>query len=102
MILELRPMNGQKSFYGKATVSQSSNGTEHVYILRSYSTDMLRKHVSMEEVKYFKLSDYWSNTTLRHINSFIYPHKLSKKEWDKIPLNTYITLGTEFPWQQNI
>lgn len=61
---ELTPVDGRKSFYGKAVVIVEDNGTETPY---SYETPIIKRLVSGELVK---LWDGWSATTGRHINAF--------------------------------
>lgn len=61
---ELIPVNGRKSFYGKAIVEVSEDGTETLY---SYGTAIIKKTVNGELIK---LWDGWSATTGNHIFSF--------------------------------
>ena len=63
-IYELKPNDGRKSFYGKATVIIDDNGTETLY---SYGTPIITRDVN-GELK--KIWDGWSATTGRHIKAF--------------------------------
>ena len=63
-IYELRPTNGQKSFYGKALVKRNDDGSETLY---SYGTAIIKQTAAGELVR---LWDGWSATTGRHIKSF--------------------------------
>jgi hypothetical protein len=69
---ELIPIDGRKSFYGKAVVIVEDNGTETLY---SYGTPVIKRLVSGELVK---LWSGWSATTGRHIQAFC---GLSKAEY---------------------
>lgn len=79
----LQPEMGEsrKSFYGKAKVIIDDIGNSTLY---SYNT----KICSIDkEGKFIKYWGGWSQTTMRHINSFRERYGLSritKKEWDKI------------------
>ena len=63
-IYELAPMDGVKSFYGKAKVFIDNNGTETLY---SYDTPIISRSTS-GELK--RLWHGWSATTGRHIKAF--------------------------------
>lgn len=63
-MFELRPMNGRKSFYGKATAIERDNGDIE---LRSYNTIVAR----IRNGKFERLWSGYSATTMNHINSFI-------------------------------
>lgn len=63
-IYELKPNDGCKSFYGKATVVIDDNGTETLY---SYGTPIISRETN-GELK--KIWDSWSATTGRHIKAF--------------------------------
>ena len=63
-MFELRPMNGRKSFYGKAEVIERDNGDIE---LRSYDTIVARIRNGIFE----RLWSGYSATTMNHINSFI-------------------------------
>ena len=63
-VVELRPVDGRKSFYGKAAAVIAADGTKTLY---SYNTPIVRINAdnSIERIWYG-----WSATTQRHINSF--------------------------------
>lgn len=69
---ELTPVDGRKSFYGKAVEIVEDNGTETLY---SYGTPIIKRLVSGELVK---LWNGWTATTGRHIKAFC---GLSKAEY---------------------
>lgn len=61
---ELHPVNGQKSFGGKALVQVDNAGNETLY---SYGTAIIKRLVSGELVR---LWAGWSATTGKHISAF--------------------------------
>ena len=63
-IVELKPTDSRKSFYGKARVVIAKNGDK---TLISYTTPVLRLTA---DGKLEKLWHGYSATTMRHINSF--------------------------------
>lgn len=71
---ELSPVDGHKSFYGKAIVRIDEKGE----ILYSYNTPVM---VRRPNGKLDRLWDGWSATTGRHIAAFC---RIGKKEWDKM------------------
>lgn len=82
--LELRPIDGRKSFYGKAKVVYVN---ESCFYLVSYDTTVcsLFPH-TMQFVRWW---DGYSSTTLRHVNAFRQKYglpTLSKSEWLAIPI----------------
>lgn len=60
----LIPTNGQKSFYGKATVRVADNGEQTLY---SYGTPIIRR---CADGHLQRLWFDWSATTGKHIRSF--------------------------------
>lgn len=76
VITELRPVDGRKSFYGKALVIRM-NGKE---VLQSYDTIVAYRDHKGE---LHRTWDGWSATTGRHIYAFCGKHKA---EWDKLPI----------------
>lgn len=64
MMYELIPVDGRKSFYGKAKVYRDSAGKETLY---SYDTAIISRDASG---KLTRLWGGWSATTGRHINAF--------------------------------
>ena len=80
---ELKPVTGQKSFYGKAVVICYSDGTKD---LKSYNTIVCRVTSSGRFVRFWP---DWSATTAKHINAFRMEnglHAIAKKEWLAIPV----------------
>lgn len=77
-IYELKPTNGQKSFYKKAIVKVYSDGTK---VLQSYQTDVIRQNA---DGTFTRLWDDWTATTGNHISSF---SGLNKKEYLALELN---------------
>ena len=73
---ELIPVDGRKSFYGKAVVMVSDDQTETLF---SYGTKIISKNRNGELVKYW---GGWSQTTGRHIKAFC---GLSKAEFMALP-----------------
>ena len=71
---ELAPVDGRKSFYGKAIVCFEKEGE----VLYSYSTPVM---VRRPDGKLERLWSGWSATTGRHVKAFC---GISKKEWDKM------------------
>ena len=72
---ELEPVDGRKSFYGKAFVKVMDDGSE---VLQSYDTDVIMRK---PDGTLCRLWNDWSATTGRHINAFC---GISKKQWDKM------------------
>lgn len=64
-IFDLRPIDGRKSFYGKATVTEYDDGTR---ILRSYTTEVAAIN---PDGQFVRLWDGESATTTRHVNAFL-------------------------------
>ena len=78
----LNPIDGKKSFYGKAVVIEDDNG---VIKLRSYNTIVAR----IINGKLERLWSGYSATTMRHINSFISFYGIEgggKKWWTSLPV----------------
>ena len=63
-ILDLKPLNGQESFGGKAQVIINGN----IIQLRSYETIVAEYNTQEEIINVF---DWFSMTTTKHINSFL-------------------------------
>lgn len=76
---ELIPIDGRKSFYGKALVTEENNGLQ---LLTSYNTPICTYD---EKTRVFrKIWLGYSATTMRHINSFRVSNglpQIGKKEW---------------------
>lgn len=81
---ELRPIDGRKSFYGKARVINPGYG----YIsLVSYDTIVCS--LDLDSRRFVRLWDGYSATTMRHVNAFRHAYglpTLSKSEWLAIPI----------------
>ena len=77
-IYDLKPTNGQNSFYGKAIVRVEEDGTETLY---SYNTAISKRTVAGKLVRMW---DGWSATTGRHVAAFC---GLSKAEFMQLPYN---------------
>ena len=71
-IYDLKPTDGRKSFYGKATVHVENDGTETLY---SYNTPIIKRTLAGE---FTRLWDGWSATTGRHIKEYC---GLNKKQY---------------------
>ena len=76
-IYELRPIDGRKSFYGKAVVKIDPDNTETLY---SYSTPIIKRLASGDLVR---LWDGWTATTGRHIKAFC---GLNKAAFEKLEI----------------
>lgn len=98
---ELKPVDGRKSFYGKAVVRQI-NGKAYLF---SYGTPVIRRN---RDGSFTRLWAGYSVTTMRHINAFLDHYgagSMSKSEWlalpvarDYAPLNAAAAYsGTLFP-----
>ena len=72
---ELCPINGEKSFYGKAKVIIDDDGNETLY---SYDTPIITRY---KDGSFRKLQSGWTQTTGRHIKAFF---GLTKAEYTKL------------------
>ncbi len=84
-VFELRPINGRKSFYGKAEAIERDNGDIE---LRSYSTIVAR----IRNGKFERLWSGYSQTTMNHINSFVNTFGINgggKAWWDSLEVYNY-------------
>ena len=61
---ELTPIDGHKSFYGKAKVVVADDGTETLY---SYDTPIMKRTANGE---FIRMWEGWSATTGRQIAAF--------------------------------
>lgn len=75
-VFELTPINGRKSFYGKAHVQVDDNGVE---TLISYGTPIIRRDGDM----LIRLYNGYTSTTGTHIKLFC---GLTKKEFLAMPV----------------
>lgn len=75
-VFELTPINGRKSFYGKAKVIERDNGDIE---LMSYNTIVAR----IRNGNFERLWGGYSNTTITHINAFcdVYGFGNGGKAW---------------------
>lgn len=80
MVMELNPQyDNKKSFYGKAKVKTEGN----TQTLISYNTEVAKYNTDTKEIEVF---GYFSQTTARHINEFLYQlgfETLSKKQMEQ-------------------
>ena len=76
-IYDLIPMDGRKSFYGKAKIYIENDGTETLY---SYDTPIIKRTAAGELVRMW---DGWSATTGRHIIAFC---GMGKAEFMRLPV----------------
>lgn len=79
---ELPCLDNRKSFYGKALVIELENGN---IALRSYETIVCELDKNRQLMKYY---DDYSQTTMRHINSFCKLFELptfTKSQWLSLP-----------------
>ena len=80
---ELPCLDGRKSFYGKAIVHKTDEGT---FVLQSYETCVGEIDRSR---KFHRLWDDYSATTMRHVNSFLKYYLVpggGKKWWNSLPV----------------
>ena len=87
---ELPCYDGRKSFYGKAVLTEHPDSS---VTLTSYTTNICFYNKTRKEL--VKLDPVATATTRRHIRSFfkhmgLFP--LTNREWDALPLKTYLTL----------
>jgi hypothetical protein len=87
-VFELKPTNGQKSFYGKAEIICVKNGC----YLRSYDTIVCAIDDSGKFIRY-----WWgySATTMKHIEAFLKLYGLpggGKSWWQSLPINKPVWL----------
>lgn len=81
-IFELTPINGRKSFYGKAKAIERDNGDVE---LLSYDTIVAR----IREGKFERLWNGYSQTTMNHINAFLDVYGFGnggKAWWDSLEI----------------
>jgi len=66
--LELKPINGRKSFYGKCKVEVIETDEGTVSKLISYTTEVATYNHQKNEMK---VNGWYSKTTAAHINAFL-------------------------------
>lgn len=77
----LTPVDGRKSFYGKAVVYREGS----TLVLRSYNTAV----IAIYRGRIYRLWNGYSATTMRHINAFLDLYGKpggGKKWWDALPV----------------
>lgn len=89
IITELSPVNGRKSFYGKAKLMYNPENRAHY--LRSYNTTM----AGYVDGKMHRYSDERSMTTSTHLASFFDACgvRMTTKEFYALPCENAPTLG---------
>lgn len=81
-IYDLKPTDGRKSFYGKATVLIEDDGAETLY---SYNTPIVKRTA---DGKLVRMWDGWSATTGRHVAAFC---GLNKSGFMRLTFNDLLT-----------
>ena len=97
-IYELCPVNGRKSFYGKALVKETGKET----ILQSYQTEVCKID---ENGHFVKLWNGYSNTTMNHINAFLSLFgipSMKKKEWEALETEKKKPCSSNMTWQESL
>lgn len=88
--IKLNPVNGAKSFYGKA-VSIEKDGNKY---LKSYKT-IVCGIIDGQLVRFW---DNYSATTQNHINAFLAYYGIqgiNKKQWEALPVNSSFVIPYE-------
>ena len=78
VLLDLNPVDGRKSFYGKATVIDDGTTIK----CRSYQTIVAEYEKESDTIT---INGYYSPTTARHINSFcdyVGKQRVSKRDME--------------------
>lgn len=79
---ELKPDGRQKSFYGKAVVTEYS---KDLAILTSYKTEV----AAIKNGEFIRLWNGWSATTQKHVNAFLDLYGIAgggKEHWINTPV----------------
>lgn len=87
---ELSPHNGRKSFYGKAIVEVSADGTKKLY---SYDTLVLSIDTEKQLHRHWD-TDKPSTTTMSHIKSFV-AEELGEDAGERFNASRYMALELE-------
>lgn len=90
--LELRPVDGRKSFYGKAKVFY--HPVTDAYMLMSYDTIVAMYYRGSG--LFIRKWDGYSATTMRHVNAFVQflgGTDGGKAWWDSLPMHTGVKLS---------
>ena len=88
-VYDLKPVSGQKSFYGKAQVIRVKGAT----YLRSYDTIVCAID---DSGKFVRMWWGYSATTMRHVNAFCKLYGLpavNKVYWESLPINKPVWLN---------
>lgn len=96
---KLEPSMRQKSFYGKAFVTEKDG----VATLRSYKTDVCK----IVDGKLIKLWNGYSATTMKHVQSFCDHYGIEnggKAWWDSLPCDNKekYRIRTSSPWYNRV
>ena len=96
---KLEPSMNQKSFYGKAVVTERDGET----ILRSYKTDVCK----IVDGKLYKLWNGYSSTTMKHVQAFCDHYGIEnggKAWWDSLPCenNEKYKIQVKSPWHNRM
>lgn len=87
----LTPIDGRKSFYGKAIVIEKNGNI----VLKSYDTYVA---VITPDGVFHRTWDDWSSTTGRHVKAFAYWYhrgwKPNKSDWDSLQVEDFDDLQT--------
>ena len=85
-VFDLVPVDGRKSFYGKARVFRFNDGTA---FLKSYDTNVARRdpdgslHRLVGSMNGWRGAEAVTATTMRHIRAFC---GITRDEWLKMPV----------------
>lgn len=88
--IEIKPIDGRKSFYGKARVYETPDG---IFLL-SYDTVVCSYNSASG--MFWRMWDGYSQTTMRHVNAFLAYLGLpygGKSFWTGLPLWEPVKLG---------
>lgn len=83
MEFKLEPVDGRKSFYGKAVVLRDPDRAT----LKSYDTLVAKIEFDGSGSRFVRLWNGYSATTMRHVNAFVSYYGLEgggKKWWDSL------------------
>jgi hypothetical protein len=77
--------NHEKSFYKKAKVYRDNNGTIYLESYNTIVAEIKDEIIEPDVSNRVKVNGWYSRTTARHINDFLYQHgfkTMSKKEME--------------------
>lgn len=96
---ELPPMDGQKSYYRKAWITEYANGDKE---LTSYDTVVCKIDADGHFIRHW---GGYSRTTQKHINSFLQFYGLDKLQgktnWDKMPVASLRRPHSDMTWEDS-